>query len=80
MPRYFFHVRDGVYNADEIGSDLPDIYRAQTEAIKLCGALVSDLGAKFWERGEWKLEVCNHEAKLLFTLTLTANGHDLAAA
>ena len=80
MPRYFFHVHDGVYVPDEDGTELPDIYRAQTEGIKLCGALVSEMGAKFWDHGEWKLEVCDSVQKPLFTLTVTSTEHDLLAA
>ena len=78
MPRYFFNVHDGVYVPDEDGSELPDVYSAQTEAIKLCGALIAELGAKFWDHGEWKLEVCDSSTRLLFTLTLTAAERDLA--
>lgn len=72
VPRYFFNVRDGVYSPDEDGSDLPDIYSAQAEAIKLCGALIRELGAKFWDHGEWQLEVCDVDQTPLFTLTLAA--------
>lgn len=71
VPKFFFHVRDGTYSPDVVGTDLPDTYSAQAEAVKLCGALVKDLGAKFWDHGEWKLEVCDASNKQLFALTLT---------
>ena len=79
MPRYFFNVHDGEYLPDEDGTELVDIYSAQAEAIKLCGSLVRELGVKFWDHGEWKLEVCGADRRLLFTLTLTAAEHGLAA-
>lgn len=78
MPRYFFHVQDGDFSPDELGTELPDIYRAQASAVKLCGELVAELGAKFWDHGVWKLEVCNDRSVLLFTLTLTASDAALA--
>ena len=34
MPRYFFHVIDGTDVRDEDGTELPDVYVAQTEAIE----------------------------------------------
>ena len=57
MPRYFFHIHDGCSIRDPEGTELPDIYVAQAEAVRLSGALLRDLGAKFWDEKDWKLEV-----------------------
>lgn len=48
MPRYFFHVIDGREIRDEEGTELPNIYVAQAEAICLCGEVLRDMGARFW--------------------------------
>jgi hypothetical protein len=44
MPRYFFHVKDGFSTKDTEGSELPDIYMAQEEAIRLSGELLREMG------------------------------------
>lgn len=47
MPRFFFHVDNGVgLIEDEGGRDLPDIERVQTEAIKGIRSIVSDEALK----------------------------------
>ena len=48
MPRYFFHVTDGSSVRDDEGTELPDIYTAQAEAIRMSGEILRDMGAKFW--------------------------------
>lgn len=72
MPRYFFHVFDGFSVRDEDGSELPDIYTAQAEAIRLTGKILFDMGAKFWDGTEWRLEVCDEQGRVLFVLRFSA--------
>ena len=48
MPRYFFHVQDGSSSPDTDGTELPDIYTAQAQAIRTSGEILRDMGAKFW--------------------------------
>ena len=43
MPRYFFHVRDGVDLPDTEGFELPDLEAAQAEAIGTCGEMLRGL-------------------------------------
>lgn len=57
MPRYFFHVTDGYSARDTEGTELPDIYAAQDQAIRTSGEILRDMGARFWDGTEWKLEV-----------------------
>ena len=62
------------------GTDLPDIFAAQEEAIRMSGALLGEMGAKFWDGDEWSLEVTDGAGRLLFTLRFSAEeGPDLAA-
>src|SRR4051794_5105035 len=57
MRRYFFHVYDGYSSPDLDGTELPDIYTAQAQAIRTSGEILRDMGAMFWNGTEWKLEV-----------------------
>ena len=72
MPRYFFNVTDGYSNPDPEGTELTDVYTAQAEAIGLSGELLRDMGAKFWNGTEWKLEVADEGGQILFTLHFSA--------
>lgn len=45
MPRYFFHVTDGYSIRDAEGTELPDIYAAQDQAIRTSGEILRDMGA-----------------------------------
>ena len=63
MPRYFFHVYDGYSSTDDEGTELPDIYTAQAEAIRMSGEILRDMGAKFWNGTEWSLEVADGAGK-----------------
>ena len=72
MPRYFFHVYDGFSTKDNEGTELPDIFHAQEEAIRLSAALLGEMGAKFWDGTDWRLEVTDEAGRLLFTLRFSA--------
>jgi len=78
VPKYFFHVHDGTSTRDDEGTDLPDIFAAQEEAIRLSGALLGEMGGKFWDGEAWSLEVTDDTGRLLFTLRFSAEkGPDL---
>jgi hypothetical protein len=72
MPRYFFHVIDGYTARDTDGTDLPDIYAAQEQAIHMSGEILRDMGGKFWNGTEWKLEVADEYGQILFVLRFSA--------
>ena len=74
MPLYFFDVVDGHSLSDAEGTELPDIYMAQAEAIRLSGEILRFMGAKFWDSMDWSLNVCDEQRCLLFTLRLSAEG------
>jgi hypothetical protein len=71
MPRYFFHIHDGRSIRDREGTERSDIYVAQAEAVRLSGALLRDLGAKFWDEKDWKVEVTDELDQTLFILTFS---------
>ena len=72
MPRYFFHIIDGYSVRDEDGTELPSIYVAQAEAIRLSGEVLRDMGGRFWNGTEWRLEVEDERARVLFVLHFSA--------
>ena len=73
MPRYFFHVHDGFSTRDTDGSDLPDIFSAQAEAIRLSGELLREMGTKLWDGMEWSLTVTDENEGALFILRFSAD-------
>ena len=73
MPRYFFHVDDGFSTRDVDGTDLPDIFAAQGEAIRLSGELLREMEAKFWNGVEWSLTVTDENEGVLFILRFSAD-------
>jgi hypothetical protein len=72
MPRYFFHVLDGYTACDADGTELRDIYAAQEQAIHMSGEILRDMGGKFWNGTEWKLEVADEHGQILFVLRFSA--------
>ncbi len=79
MPRYFFHVDDGVSLRDDVGTELRDIYTAQAEAIRTSGEILREMGAKFWNGTDWSLEVTDDSGKALFVLRFSAEEAPLLA-
>ena len=73
MPLYFFNVYDGYSSLDQDGTELPDIYTAQNEAIRLSGQILREKGGKFWNGTEWKLEVTDVSGAVLFVLRFSAH-------
>lgn len=68
MPRYFFHIDDGLSARDDEGTELRDLAVAKCEAVKLAGQLICDTAGGFWDRQEWKLTATNEEGLTLFCL------------
>jgi hypothetical protein len=42
MPRFFFHIDDGSFSADPLGSDLADLGKAQEAAVTMSGEIIRD--------------------------------------
>ena len=73
MPRYFFDVYDGFSTKDTEGTDLSDIFEAQEESIRLSGELLREMGGKFWNGTEWRLEVTDETGRVFFILRFSAD-------
>ena len=76
MPRYFFNVLDRSTEPDREGSEFPDIYAAQTAAVRYCGELIREMDGKFWEEPTWRMQVTSHDQKVLLTFTFAAEEHE----
>ena len=76
MPRYFFNLLGRSTEPDSEGSEFPDIQAAQAAAVRLCGELIRELDGTFWEEPNWRLQVTNHDQKILLTFTFSAVAHE----
>jgi hypothetical protein len=70
MPRYFFHIDDGIAVHDEEGTELQDVAVAKCEAVKLAGQMICESSGTFWDRQEWKLTATDEVGLTLFCLHL----------
>ena len=77
MPRFFFHVEDGFSTRDNEGTELPDIFTAQEEAIRLSGELLRELGAQFWNGTAWRLTITDETQRVLLILRFSADKEPL---
>jgi hypothetical protein len=72
MPRYYFHVQDGETILDKEGTELAGFDEARAEAVVLSGAMLKDAGRKFWNNGEWRLQVVDEAGATVCALRFTA--------
>ena len=72
MPRYFFHVIDGQEILDTEGTELAGLEEARAEAVVLSGAMLKDAGQKFWNNGEWRLQVADGAGETVCALRFSA--------
>jgi hypothetical protein len=68
MPRYFFHIEDGVAVQDDEGVELKDLALAKCEAVRLAGQMICDSASDFWDKEEWKLTATSEDGLTLFCL------------
>ena len=80
MPRYFFNIDDGYSEPDDTGTEFPDIYIAQSEAIRMSGEVIRELSARLWGGPDWRLEVTDEYGTSLFVLCFSAEEHILPKA
>jgi hypothetical protein len=64
---------DGYSARDTEGTELPDIYAAQDQAIRTSGEILRDMGAEFWNGTEWTLEVTDESDQILFVIRFSAD-------
>ena len=72
MPRYFFHLDDGLALDHDDEMELPDLVAARATALRYLGQSLADMSPDFWSRGERRLVVSDENRVVLFTLHVTA--------
>ena len=76
MPRYHFHLQDGVSFPDQNGTELGDIDAAKVAAIGLAGSILRERSpAGIWNGEAWKLHVSDNsvigEGRTFFSLSFS---------
>jgi hypothetical protein len=75
MPRYFFHVSDDA-SLDDLGTELPDIAAAHTEALQMSGQIIKQCSMEnLWKDIPWEMKVTDGPppgGQTLFVLRFSA--------
>lgn len=66
MPRFHFHVRDGVTILDERGVELASWEEARLEAIRYAGEIFKDNPQRVKLGEDWLMEVTDEQGLILF--------------
>ncbi|MGE8131129.1 DUF6894 family protein [Methylobacterium sp. NPDC080182] len=77
MPRYYFHVQDGVSMPDRVGTELVDWSQARIEAIQLAGQILRDDAPTIAMGEDWHLDVTDEFGLVLFRFDFIS--HEAAA-
>ena len=80
MPIYHFNVQDGVECLDRVGSDLPDLAAARTEAVRRITDILNRGAPDFWSGTPWNMNVSDAKGLTLFTIMLLVTTSPLAPA
>jgi hypothetical protein len=72
MARYYFHLEDGEYLADEVGLDLQGMNEVRSEAIRSGAEILRDYGLDGWNGTEWRMNVVNEAGRTVFNLMFSA--------
>lgn len=73
MPRYFFHVMDGIAVVDTEGLELENDMVARTEALRGAAEMMADRGMTLWLGNTWVMTVADEDAKILFNLRFSVD-------
>jgi hypothetical protein len=72
MPRYFFHVRDGVVMPDEDGTELPNAEAARKQAVRFAGEVLQECDESFWTEADWRVWVTDETGDTICALRFAA--------
>ncbi len=78
MSRYFFHVIDGQFLVDNVGTELPDMGAVRAMAVEASGELLRDLGMDAWTGSEWQMHVTDEAKHTVLKIRFSAE--DFTAA
>lgn len=72
MPCYVFSVDgDGSVETDEGGTVLSGPEAARATLVVFAGDLLREAGGRFWDPGQWRLQVTDEQGLVVCTLTIT---------
>ena len=73
MPRYFFHVDDGVHVPDLDGTECWDLDDARAQGLVAAGEMLKDVDGNFWkDLSPWTMHVTDDANRLQFSLMFAA--------
>ena len=72
MPRYFFHIQDGQSLSDQDGVELRGIDEVRNQAVVAAGEALRDQGGKFWNHGQWLMQVVDENGETVCRLRFSA--------
>ena len=76
--RYFFNQLNGQVKVDDQGLEFASIRDARIEAVRYAGEVIKDHPTLVWTGGDFRIEVTDENALLLFTVVVV--GVDAPAA
>jgi len=72
MATFYFHIRNGYDQPDEVGEVLPDIAAARRQAVQVLSEMLSEQPDRFWGEGQLEVVVADETNLTLFVLNVTA--------
>jgi hypothetical protein len=72
MPTYFFHVINGSFMPDELGTECATPEDVKNQAIIAAGEMLKDQGLGIWKTGRWDMFVADEQNKTHLKLSFTA--------
>jgi hypothetical protein len=73
VPLYFFHIHDGSYRSDNVGTTLATDHEARTEALIAAGEILRDLGRAGWHGIDWSMNVVDEGGTRICELKFSAH-------
>ena len=72
MARFFFHVVDGQFVPDPTGIECITQAQVKTQAVRIAGEMIKDLGAELWDTSRLDLFVCDEQNNTHLKLSFCA--------
>jgi hypothetical protein len=72
MPRFFFHVCDGIVKPDTVGTELRSVGQARMKANRLAAAVLIETPHAIWHGEDRTIEVTNENGLIVFVVQLKA--------
>ena len=70
MLRFYFRIEGDAAHDETEAVELDSVAEAQCEAVRFAGRVICDRAGEFWNSGDWKMTVTDHNGLSLFTLQL----------